>query len=113
MMLFFAMIMPWILQDVHQIKCTNILPEQAFIFDKNCELQKCPTCQKVKYELNHEFRIKIKSEYLDDKQDFYTTKDIFSIGNVSSFTIVSNKVYLALKKAKMTRNLKFEPIIVI
>lgn len=101
------------LQDVHQIKCTNILPEQAFIFDENCELQKCPTCQKVKYELNHEFRIKIKNEYLDDKQDFYTTKDIFSIGNVSSFTIVSNKVYSALKKAKMTRNLKFEPIIVI
>ena len=102
-----------VLPNIHQIKCSSVLPEQAFIFDENCELQKCPTCQKSKYEVNHEFRIKIKREYLDENQDFYTTKDIFSIGNVSSYTIVSNKVYISLKKSKMTRNLKFEPIIVV
>lgn len=101
------------LPNAHQMRCTSILPEQAFIFDENCELQKCPTCQKVKYEINHEFRVKIKKEYLDGKLDFYTTPDLFSIGNVSSYTIVSNKVYSLLQKEKMARNLKFEPVVLI
>lgn len=102
-----------VLPNAHQMRCTSILPEQAFIFDENCELQKCPTCQKVKYEINHEFRVKIKKEYLDSKLDFYTTTDLFSIGNVSSYTIVSSKVYSLLQKEKMARNLKFEPVVLI
>lgn len=102
-----------ILPSTYQIECTSVLPESAFVFDENCKIEKCPTCQKSKYEVNHEFRIKIKKEYLRDNQDFYTTQDIFSIGNVASYTIVSNRVYSLLKKAKMTRNLKFEPVIII
>ena len=52
-------------------------------------------------------------EYLDENIDFVSTLDIFSMGNVSSYTIVSNRVYTVLKNAKLTRNLNFEPVITI
>lgn len=102
-----------VIPNVHQIKCFNILPTEAFLFDENCKPQKCPTCDKIKYEINQEFRIKIKREYLDDNLDFYSTTDVFSMGDVSSYTIVSNRVYSALKKENLVRNLKFEPVILI
>lgn len=101
------------LPNVHQIKCSNTLPIEAFEFDENSEQRKCPTCNKIKYEINQEFRIKIRKEYLDRNLDFYTTTDMFSMGNVSSYTIVSKRVYLSLKKEKLMRNLRFEPIVLI
>ena len=52
-------------------------------------------------------------EYLDENSDFFSTPDIFSMRNVSSYTIVSNRVYTVLKNAKLTRNLNFEPVITI
>lgn len=102
-----------VLSNTHHIKCDKILPLEAFLFDENCEERKCPTCGKSKYEINHEFRIKIRKEYLDENIDFFSTPDIFSMGNVSSYTIVSNRVYTVLKNAKLTRNLNFEPVITI
>lgn len=104
-----------VMSNAHHMVYKNELPPEALLPDEaQDKILHCPWCGKIKYDNTHESRIIVKREYLDDKVDFYGTPDMLGFhANAGRRVLVSQRVYRALKENMLTRNLRFEPVIIV
>lgn len=101
------------LPDAHQLLFPNVVPKEYIEIGDYAKKLACPMCGRERYEVSAEFRLRIKKEYLDENVDFYRTADIFGSARESHILIASQRAYSKLKEAGLTRNLCFEPVILV
>lgn len=102
------------LPDAHQIVPVGQIPRDALTIDEeNTTRSECPFCHEERYDFNNVMRIIVKENVLNPACDFYATPQLFGWRLPVSMMVVSQKVYRILTEAELTRNLVFEPVVLI
>ena len=99
------------LDNIHQIECSNVLPNESLVLNQYFKEKKCPICGAIKYEYDELSRLGIHKEFLGNK-DFYRTNYIFGGGYTSPFNVVSNRIYKLLVDNQIDRNIRFTPLLI-
>ena len=104
------------LPNAHQMCITNELENDSIVPDVHTTSETCPGCGKKIYITDSETNLQIKKSYLTKGIDFYTTSNIFGYGRHSVANpelLISDRAYRVFKDLGLTRNLTFEPVVLI
>lgn len=100
------------LDNIKQLKISNILAEGMLNKDSTISINKCKKCNTLKYLISGKEQLVFNREIFTDQPSIVKTKEVFGDGLVNlQMILISQELYQVIKKNKWDKDLIIDPVI--